>query len=345
MDKTLKSRITVLMPVYNAEKYLKQAVDSILSQTYVDFVFLIINDGSTDGTEKIILSYNDGRIKYVNNERNIGLVKTLNKGLALVETEFLVRMDADDIAIRERLEWQIEFMDKNPEIGVCGGLCELFGLESGVPAIPLSDENIKANLLFNNPICHPAVIIRNNIIKKNNVLFGVPFDFADDYGHKVLEMEDCALWHKLKTTTRFANLNKVLIKYRREGQNLTAQKSNIILLRAEQYFAYYLSELNIKPSDEILLMHISPGFYKKSSSPDNIEKFNLHLNEILLSNKKYNLYPHEALERIVKEKWNNLFYYLPSLGVKYVVQYWKCNKKIRISQLKYFIFSLFKKIS
>jgi glycosyltransferase involved in cell wall biosynthesis len=344
MDSVLTPRVTILMPVYNAEKYLRQAIDSILNQTYKDFIFLIINDGSSDNSENIILSYSDKRIRYENNETNIGVLKTLNKGLGLTKTEFIVRMDADDIAVSERLEWQVEFMDNNPDIGIAGGMYELFGLESGIPRISFSDEDIKASLLFSNPICHPSVILRTEILKGLNVLFGVPFDFDDEYGHKVNEMEDGALWHKIKAVVRFANMNKVLLKYRKEGQNITAQKSNVILLRAKQYFSHYLSELNIKPADEILLMHISPGFYKKPSLPENIKKFREHLNSILLSNAERKIYPQQALEKIVSERWDNLFYYLPALGTRYVFQYWKCNKKIQFFQLRYFALFTLKKV-
>ena len=106
----MKERITVLMPVYNDAKYLKETIDNVLSQTFRDFLFLIINDGSTDETELVIQSYSDDRIKYLKNEANLGLVKTLNKGIDLVETEFLARMDADDLWVETKLEKQIDVL-------------------------------------------------------------------------------------------------------------------------------------------------------------------------------------------------------------------------------------------
>jgi glycosyltransferase involved in cell wall biosynthesis len=90
------------MPVYNGAKYLKETIDNVLLQTYRDFIFLIINDGSTDETEQIIISYTDPRIKYIKNQKNLGLVETLNKGIDLVETEFMARMDADDLWVETK---------------------------------------------------------------------------------------------------------------------------------------------------------------------------------------------------------------------------------------------------
>ena len=108
-------KISVVMPAYNAEKYIGESIDSILNQTYGDFEFIIINDGSRDSTKEIILSYSDNRIVYLENEINSGIVVTLNKGLKYATGEYIARMDADDIAVAERLEKQIEFMEKNKD--------------------------------------------------------------------------------------------------------------------------------------------------------------------------------------------------------------------------------------
>src|SRR5688572_768328 len=112
--------ISVLMPVYNAGPYLKESIESVLAQTYDNFEFLIINDGSTDSSEKEILSYNDVRIHYVKCETNSGLIATLNQGLALATGKYIVRMDADDICRPQRFEKQVRFMENHPEIGICG---------------------------------------------------------------------------------------------------------------------------------------------------------------------------------------------------------------------------------
>ena len=110
-----KPLVTVLMPVYNGEKYLREAMDSILKQTLTNFEFLIIDDGSKDSSVKIINSYNDPRIKLVKNEINLGISKTLNRGIELASAELIARMDADDISYPSRLQKQYDYFTNNPE--------------------------------------------------------------------------------------------------------------------------------------------------------------------------------------------------------------------------------------
>ena len=117
--------VSVLMAVYNAEKYLTEAVESILVQTFADFEFLIIDDGSVDGSAAILEDYaeSDERVKVIHNSENLGLTKSLNIGLKLTQGKFIARIDADDVAVPERFEKQITFMDDHPDIGVCGSCC------------------------------------------------------------------------------------------------------------------------------------------------------------------------------------------------------------------------------
>lgn len=112
--------VSVLMPVYNGAKYLHEAVKSILDQTYADFEFLIVNDGSTDDSEKIILSFKDPRIVIIKNEINIGLINSLNKGLTIAKGKYIARMDADDVAMPQRLELQVKEFNTNPNAIVIG---------------------------------------------------------------------------------------------------------------------------------------------------------------------------------------------------------------------------------
>ncbi|SVC41049.1 uncharacterized protein METZ01_LOCUS293903, partial [marine metagenome] len=108
--------ITVLMPVYNGAKYLNEAIDSILNQTFQNFEFIIIDDGSTDDSVKIIKSYDDNRIRLVENRNNLGQSETLNKGLSLTRGKYIARMDQDDISMPERLKKQFEFMENNSDV-------------------------------------------------------------------------------------------------------------------------------------------------------------------------------------------------------------------------------------
>lgn len=198
-------KVSVLMPVYNTEEvFLREAIESILNQTFQDFEFLIINDGSTNNAEDVILSYKDERIKYIKNEQNIGLIKTLNKGLELAQGEYIARMDSDDISLPERFEKQVKFLDENPDVGVLGTWFKYFP-SNRIIKTQTNSKDIEECLLVNsNNIGHPTVMLRNSVFKNNNI----------KYDEEALYVEDYAMWLSLIDKIKFANLDKVLLKYR-----------------------------------------------------------------------------------------------------------------------------------
>lgn len=206
-------KVAILMPVYNGEKYLNEAIESILNQTYKEFDFLIINDGSSDRTEEIIKSYNDKRIIYIENEKNIGIVKTLNKGLDLIKSKYIVRMDADDISSSKRVEKQVKFMDKNMDISVSGTSILLFNREGRVwkNKVRQDPTQVKTQLLFNNALMHPSVIIRKSTLLEGNY----------KYDEEDCSVEDFGLWQKISFTYKLSNIPEVLLKYRVNEVGLT----------------------------------------------------------------------------------------------------------------------------
>lgn len=239
-------KISVLMPVYNTEEiFLKDAIESILNQTFTDFEFLIINDGSTNNSEGVILSYNDERIKYIKNEQNLGLIKTLNKGLDLANGEYIARMDSDDISLPERFEKQVKFLDENPEIGILGTWCEWFPKQRVMKSFTENEKIKECLLIMHNEIGHPTVMIRKSLKDKFNIR----------YDENALYVEDYALWLSLIDKVGFANIPEVLLKYRRHSnsicknnkikQNLNCQK--IMFEAQSKYF-----EVESKPVLDII---------------------------------------------------------------------------------------------
>jgi glycosyltransferase involved in cell wall biosynthesis len=201
-------RVSVVMSVYNGERHLSEAIESILVQTFSDFEFIIIDDGSTDGTPTILKGYNDARIVLIRNQRNIGLACSLNKGLALAQGEYVARMDADDVALPHRFEMQAAFLERHPEIGILGSGCRLIdstGLERGVYWAPaLSDLHIRWTSLLRNPFWHPTVTMRRDVLVQNGLSYDETFQTTQDY----------ELWTRLLKFTRGANLGELLIRYR-----------------------------------------------------------------------------------------------------------------------------------
>lgn len=210
--------ITILMPVYNAELYLRQAVDSILNQTLTDFEFLIINDGSTDSSLEILNSYTDSRIRIINQE-NVGVAKALNTGLDHAKGKYIVRMDADDISYPERVEVLYRFMLENPEyIGVGsninwidkdGDFIFQFINDS------ITDEQIRANFLKVNPFIHAAMIY----LKDEALAVGkYPI---------LLNFEDYGLWGNLLKRGKMYNLPQVLMDCRFSPASVSIDEADL----------------------------------------------------------------------------------------------------------------------
>jgi hypothetical protein len=200
-------KVSVVMSVYNSGKYLREAADSILGQTFRDFEFIIVDDGSTDSTWAILTSYNDPRIVLVRNEENIGLTRSLNKGLAVASGEYVARMDADDISLPHRFEKQVAFLKKHSGIGILGSICQRIdtnGREQGLHQAPTNDLQIRWTSLLANPFWHPTVMIRRDVLTQNGLNYDEAFQTAQDYD----------LWTRTLKYTRGANLSEPLIQYR-----------------------------------------------------------------------------------------------------------------------------------
>lgn len=165
--------ISVIMPVFNTkEEYLKQAIESILNQTFIDFEFIIINDGSTNNAEEIILSYDDPRIKYIKNEYNLKLIKTLNKGLSLASGKYIARLDADDTCTEERLQKQFDYMEEHPNIGLLGTFITLLPEQKKLNLITDSKQ-LKIILRYGkNCLTHSSVMIRKSILTNTTLNMG-----------------------------------------------------------------------------------------------------------------------------------------------------------------------------
>jgi glycosyltransferase involved in cell wall biosynthesis len=222
-------KISVIMPAYNSANYIAEAIQSILTQTVSDFELIIIDDGSTDNTCKIAEAFSDARIRIIKNQTNLGIVRTINRGLSEAAGEYIARMDADDSSYNDRFARQIDYMEKNPDCSVLG---TWFVLSSGeIVCHPITHQGIKDMLLIKDcAIGHPTVMIRSNVFKDGGVRYPRKFPHAEDY----------ALWCLLIDKYQFANIPEPLLWYRihpqqvsnkfRQQQRKSAVKSKIALL-------------------------------------------------------------------------------------------------------------------
>jgi glycosyltransferase involved in cell wall biosynthesis len=201
--------VTVLMAAYNEERFIREAIESILNQTYQDFEFLIINDGSTDGTRDILLSYNDPRILVVDNEENLGLTRSLNRGLALARGEYIARQDANDISHPDRLKLQIAFLERNPEVAVLGTQMNFIDIKGRnkkgwARRKPLTRLGTKYAIIFNVPVNHATVVYSRKIIREE----------FNGYDPDYIVGQDGELWCRVGVNHTIMNLPQALVDVR-----------------------------------------------------------------------------------------------------------------------------------
>lgn len=312
-------KVTVLMAVYNGEKYLREAVESIFNQTFKNFEFLIIDDGSTDGSLEILKLYKDPRICIVKNETNLGLIKSLNGGLKIAKSEYIARMDADDISLPQRLEKQVAFMDAHPEIGVCGTWLEAFeNGETSVWTLPLQHDNIFTGMLFQCSLYHPTVIIRKDTIFALNAFYNEEFIHTEDYEY----------WARLGLSgVKFANIDKVLLKYRLHSKRITEVYNATQKKNSDKIRMMLLNSLGIQPTDDEFILHniLKDGY---SVDKKSIAKVSRWIDKIKAGNEKPKVYPEPALSKELARRWFNLCYNSCSNG--YAV--WTAFNKAEISK-------------
>lgn len=289
-------KVSVLMPVFNGGNYLKASIESILSQDFPDFEFLIVNDGSTDNTAQIISSYPDRRIRTINNGHNLGLVSSLNTGIDNARGKYIVRMDSDDISFKKRLSVQVQFMDKNSKIGASGSYYHILYKNSRfICDFPLTHSEIRPYLLFNSPIPHPTAIIRKSILD----------EFHLQYSTESKHLEDYDLWSRIATYSELANIKQSLLNYRvHEGQistdpqNVKERYKNISTIRTR-----HLKELDLQPSQEELTVHNLLSDAGKPDKEEMLKDAEQWLSNIRKANQEKKLLNETYLDKIILERW------------------------------------------
>ena len=210
-----KPLVSVVIPVYNGENYIEEAVNSISQQTYKNIEIIIINDASTDKTSSILekLQEKDKRIVVFNNEKNLKIVGSLNKGLVNASGKYISRMDCDDIKLPSAIEKQVIFLEKNNDIVVVGGsieVCDENMNKINERRYPLDDDQIRAAMFRFNPFAHPAVMIRASAVAEERY----QLNWAEDYD----------MWFRLGLVGKLANLDEVVLKLRTHSGSISQTK-------------------------------------------------------------------------------------------------------------------------
>ena len=287
---------SIVMAVYNGEETLKEAIESILVQSLKNFEFIIINDASTDNTEKIIKSFKDSRIIYIKNSTNKYLGPSLNEGIKIARGKYIVRMDADDICYPNRLDIQYEFMEKNNDIGIAGCWAKLFGIREGILKYETSNTKIKLKLLYDCHILHPSIIIRKILIDNFNLFYDSVLQHSEDYD----------LFVRAFKHTNFANINKVLIKYRTTISSETRETDEF---RNKFYNATKINlfeMLGLKINDSELNLYKNINLQCYNQIPNSVFKSQALLQRMLESNKNSSLYNHNIFKKHLSKLFENV---------------------------------------
>jgi len=265
-------RASVILPAYNAQNTIREAIDSVLQQTFRDFELIIINDGSTDSTHDIITDYNDNRIVYLQNDGNKGLIYTLNRGLEASKGEYIIRMDADDICLPHRFEKQISFMDSNPDIAASGTQIYQFGCSGNKQDVnPTEFEDLEYQMILTVPIFHPTAIIRKDVIERHNLRYNEEYKHAEDY----------KLWVDFVTNgEKLANIDDVCLKYRISESQISNKFNKIQMTISQTIRTEYIDYL-LKKHGITLGLKISYADIRKYWTEFGSRYNNKYLNLIL----------------------------------------------------------------
>lgn len=280
--------VSVILPVYNTEKYIRDSVQSILDQTFKDFELIIINDASTDGTLNVLKKFNDSRIRLLSNKINQGISKNANLGLDLAKGEFIARIDADDIAHIQRIEKQVIYLQSNPDVDFCGTWVQLIGVEDKIIRTAISHEYIKAGLLFMNVIFNPSVMYRKESFINKALRY--------DESYKI---EDYPMWINAIDIIKFANIPTVLQKYRIHNTNISVfQNENKDELNEFHHKVYRknFDKIGLLYDEGDLNTHREIGLWKLNPiNKKQLTKYLLWLEKLIIFNDKVNYYNRSAL--------------------------------------------------
>jgi glycosyltransferase involved in cell wall biosynthesis len=295
--------VSVLMPCFNVEKYVEESLNSILNQTYQNLEIIAINDFSSDNTGNILhsMAQKDSRIKVVENEENLKLIKTLNKGIGLCSGEYIARMDSDDIALPTRIEKEVAFLEQNKDHDIVSTQFYAFPSENpnkrSLHHNPIRYEELCAYLLFKSGICHPAVMIRKRVFTELGLSFGAEY----------LHVEDYALWSQALYLTKLANVDEGLLLYRVHQQQVSSLHEELQIENKKKVFRIHCKHLGLPETEEFLDIYASVAeCIPKQSSIDYLKKCEDFMLSLIRINNEKPFCDSKYLEKLLSIHWLRL---------------------------------------
>jgi glycosyltransferase involved in cell wall biosynthesis len=287
---------TVLLPVHNAERSLQAAINSIFKQSFGDIELLVMDDGSSDGTLRVLNGCRDRRLRVVRKSENQGLIAALNEGIQLARSPYIARMDADDIAHPRRLELQLACFDAHPDVGICGTWFRVRGgWRRTVVRTPVSHEAISARLFFRSPFAHPTVMFRRSFLEESGLR----------YDPQAVDAEDFDLWTRARERTRFANVPRVLLDYHvHEGQT-SARRLRSQLDSAGRVRLRQLAALMPRATPAEQSLHLRACDGHQFASVDDLVEAQGWLDRLAEANRSVGLFPERAFGEALDDAWSH----------------------------------------
>lgn len=291
----MKSTITVLMPVYNVEKYVAFAIESIISQTFEDFKLLIIDDASTDHTLDVIHQYHDKRIEIIRNHTNLGIANSLNKGLALVDSPYVARMDGDDIAKSTRFEKQLAYMKFNSNLSIVGSHMELIdnnGIVLKKQEKRIGNTNIQIDLFCGHTcLAHPSIIIKKSELDKYYLRYDSAYQYAEDYD----------LYCRASQNIEFDNYPETLVQYRIHPESVSQKHKEQQIIDAKVALYLHLRRLRFPITLQNFNTHALLSFPPQTWDAMTKDKMIQWIHYLELWNKKNNLFPYKKFSEYCEQ--------------------------------------------
>lgn len=290
--------VSVLIPVYNAAKYLREAVGSILAQTFGDFEIIAVNDGSRDESANILASIaaQDARLKVICLNKNSGIVAALNEGLHRAKGKYIARMDADDVSLPERFAKQIAFMEEHTDVGLCGAWVDRTPESYGQLLHPQDHETICARMVFGCPIVHPTVMLRSYMLQQHNLKYDAHYPHAEDY----------ELWTQISRITRLANIPEVLLRYRIHGRNTSLKNQRSQSASRSKIYKQTIMGIGLSPIPHDLLLHDQIATGQHPATLQYFEQARMWLDNLEQANQQTKFIDPAAMHRELEMRWQIL---------------------------------------
>lgn len=286
--------VSVIMAVHNGLPYLEEAVGSILGQRLADFEFIVVEDGSTDGSAAWLATQQDSRLRLVSNPQQMGLTRSLNKALENAECKYVARMDADDISHPKRLEAQVAYLQQHPKVDVLGTWARTLGKRPEQTwRYPQADAEIRCELLFHSVLVHSSVMWRRETFERHKLAYGAQITRAQDY----------ELWARAADRVRFANLGQVLVRYRVHPDQVGRVQGEEQQAVAASVRLRQLRALGLQPSREEIELHNEISQWRFPVDEHGLNGLETWLLKVLAANEEKGLFPKRAFQRALAERW------------------------------------------